>query len=88
VVRVGRYNVEVEKAFDAEADEEFTQITLGNLVGDELEKIYPSMLGGMPVPGPHRHYWEIFDAIYRAASRQALGVDQAIRDILSELKKP
>jgi hypothetical protein len=86
--RVAVYIVQVARAFDAEVDEEYTEIILQNAVGDELARIYPSMLAGLPLPPKFNLYHKLFDALYGLASRQGLGVDKAVRDILGELKKP
>jgi hypothetical protein len=86
--KIASYFVQIRRAFDAESDEEYHEIVLKNAIGDELETIYPGHLHPLvPEQSGFQHYHQVFDSIFRMASRQALGVDKAIKDILSELKK-
>lgn len=86
--RLGKFSIRISEQWDDESQERYEEITLRNQTGDEIEKFVPGQLGmASNVYGGGQPYWKLFGEIYVRARRQALGVDKAVEDLLSELRK-
>ena len=84
----GRYTIRITEEYDRDSEDFYHQVVLKDGIGNVLDTITPASIGGeAPRVGGFVHYWQLMQELYRTAHRQASGADEAIDEILSELKK-
>lgn len=85
---LGRYTIRIVEEFNRDNEDYDHYVTVSDQIGTNIDTITYSVLGTdekSPRVGEFKFYWQLVDALYKAAHRQATGADQALEEILDIL---